>query len=72
MADNQHTQVKELCNTVLYVLTHSYYRGEDSHLVELSKQFIKELKKDVETRITDDSKKANEAVVAAETLPGSK
>lgn len=42
--------VRQLCNDVLYVLHHAYYRGEDAHLVERSKQFIKELRLDVEQK----------------------
>lgn len=42
--------VHNLCNTTLYVLTHSYYRGEDAHLVLQAKEFLKEIRKDVENK----------------------
>lgn len=57
---SQHEQVKQLCNNVLYVLQHCMYRGEDAHLVELSKQFMKELKLDIEKRIELEAKEATE------------
>lgn len=61
-------QVNKLFNDVLYVLQHSYYRGEDAHLVELSKQFIKELRIDWLKGLELEAKQATEAVVAQETV----
>lgn len=55
-AKEQTDQVRYLFNNVLYVLQHSTFRGEDSHLVELSKQFIKEMKNDFELRAKADVK----------------
>jgi len=45
--------VHNLCNTSLYVLHHAYYRGEDAHLVLQAKEFIKEIRKDVENKQKD-------------------
>ena len=45
--------VKQLANTTLYVLTHSYYRGEDAHLVLQAKEFIKEIRHDIERKQKD-------------------
>lgn len=45
--------VKQLCNTTLYVLHHAYYRGEDAHLVLQAKEFIKEIRTDVERKGKD-------------------
>lgn len=45
---NQNKEIIHLCNNVLYVLTRCMYRGEDAHLVELSREFIKQLKTDIE------------------------
>lgn len=65
-------QINRLFNDVLYVLTHSYYRGEDAHLVEQSKQFIKDLKtnwvKDLEAKAKQATEEANkpEGVIATE------
>ncbi len=42
--------VNALCNTTLYVLTKGFYPGADAHLVHQAKEFIKEIKKDVESK----------------------
>lgn len=42
--------VNSLCNTTLYVLTKGFYPGADAHLVHQAKEFIKEIKKDVESK----------------------
>lgn len=55
---NQNDQIRQLFNNVLYVLQHSMYRGEDAHLVELSKQFITEMKKDFEAKVKMEADKA--------------
>lgn len=56
----QHEQLRQLANSCLYVLQHSYYRGEDSHLVELVKQWMKSLRDDVANQLELESKKATE------------
>lgn len=68
----QHEQVKQLCNNVLYVLQHCMYRGEDAHLVELSKEWMKEIKRDIDKRTeleASEAKQANEVVVAVPAVP---
>lgn len=45
--------VNALCNTTLYVLTKGFYPGADAHLVNQAKEFIKEIKKDVESKRKD-------------------
>ncbi len=42
--------VNALCNTTLYVLTKGFYPGADAHLVNQAKEFIKEIKRDVESK----------------------
>ncbi len=42
--------ITSLCNTTLYVLTKGFYPGADAHLVNQAKEFIKEIKKDVESK----------------------
>lgn len=42
--------VNALCNTTLYVLTKGFYPGADAHLVNQAKEFIKEIKADVERK----------------------
>lgn len=42
--------VNALCNTTLYVLTKGMFPGADAHLVNQAKEFIKEIKKDVESK----------------------
>lgn len=42
--------VQALCNTTLYVLTKGFYPGADAHLVNQAKEFVKEIKRDVENK----------------------
>lgn len=42
--------VNALCNTTLYVLTKGFYPGADAHLVHQAKEFVKEIKADVERK----------------------
>lgn len=57
----QHEQLRQLANSCLYVLQHSYYKGEDAHLVELVKQWMKTLRDDVAKQIELEAKAATEA-----------
>lgn len=57
---SENDQIRALFNNLLYVLTHSYYRGEDAHLVEMSKQFIKQMKADFEMKLEAQAKQATE------------
>lgn len=57
---SEHEQVRRLANSTLYVLEHSYYRGEDSHLVEVVKQWMKTLRDDISKHIELEAKKLNE------------
>lgn len=66
---NQIEQVNTLFNNVLYVLQHSMYRGEDAHLVELSKQFIKELRQDWLKNMELQAKQADAAESAVQAIP---
>lgn len=45
--------VNALCNTTLYVLTKGFYPGADAHLVNQAKEFIKEIKLDIERKRKD-------------------
>lgn len=53
--------VNTLCNTTLYCLTKGFYPGADAHLVDQAKNFIKEIKKDVEAKrkLVSDGKAVN-------------
>jgi hypothetical protein len=58
---SQHEQLRQLANSCLYVLTHCQFRGEDSHLVELVKAWMKELRDNVAKQIEIEAKAATEA-----------
>ncbi len=45
--------VESLCNTALYVLTKGMYPGADAHLVNQAKEFIKEIRADVNRKQKD-------------------
>lgn len=57
---SQHEQLRQLANSALYVLQHCQFRGEDSHLVELVKQWMKSLRDDVAKQMEAEAKKATE------------
>lgn len=57
---SENEQINNLFNSLLYVLTHSYYRGEDAHLVELSKEFVKQMKLDFERKMGLSAKQITE------------